>query len=395
MESTIMDSSIEGKIRSRIEAILVNDAKNYAAMRAMASDEEPLEVEPFAEERNLYQRIINSYRSGIGEVNSLLEENVAFISGLCQVVEAIREKEDFQEICSQTVESMLRDLGAEFCCLYFRPREEWAGKALIVEGVKEAQKLLFSHSSPTLLGSREFAQVVDALVEESGEFLNIADVYRDPRFHCVDFPSVVRSMVCLPIRSQTKPSGIMALSHSLPHYFTQNHGRILRILASMISHFLLLTDRRPSAGTGAQSAAEPAAEDSSLSVILLNLENREPESTPSQRERIRSFQRWLARHLEGSEFTLQSGSTGVLIFLPGASRDKLLERSARLRLAFREWNNSCGEKAGRLDLHVGCATCEDGEELTRALEMAGQIIQCSQEECASAEPPLVHCRLDS
>ena len=48
--------NIEDRIRSRIEAILMNDARNYAEIRGMAEGEEPIHEDSFEEERNLYQR---------------------------------------------------------------------------------------------------------------------------------------------------------------------------------------------------------------------------------------------------------------------------------------------------------------------------------------------------
>jgi hypothetical protein len=67
---------IEDRIRTQIEAILVNDARNYSEIKQMAEDGEPLDASLPTEERNLYHRIINSYRNAVSEVNKLLEENI-------------------------------------------------------------------------------------------------------------------------------------------------------------------------------------------------------------------------------------------------------------------------------------------------------------------------------
>lgn len=386
-----METNIEGKIRSKIEAILINDARGYAEIRAMASEDEPLEIDPLAEERNLYQRIINSYRSGIGEVNTLLEENVGFISALYRIAETLREKEDFREICSQTVECLLHDMGAEFCCLYFRPREEWGGNPLIVEGIKESQKLIFSHSNPSLLGNHDFAQVLDTLVDQTGEFLNVADVYREPRFHTADFPSVVRSLICLPVHLHGKPAGLLALSHSVPRAFSQNQARVLRILASMISHFLLLTGRKQASGVPMPNTHSPAAEIATLSVVLLNIDGDALLSSAAMRESVRGLRRHLVHQLHEKESLLPSGEVGILVLLPNVDWSRLLERTSQLRMAFEGWRDSLGKKAEGLRLSLGCATCVDGDELTRAIEMAGHIMQCGREDsqvCAGAPASL-------
>ena len=110
---------IEDKIRSQIEAILVHDAKSFAEIKEMAADDEPLETDVLAEERNLYHRIINGYRNAVGEVNKLLEENIGSLSSFFRIVESIKEKEDFQEICSQIVDCILQDLGVDYCSFVF------------------------------------------------------------------------------------------------------------------------------------------------------------------------------------------------------------------------------------------------------------------------------------
>jgi hypothetical protein len=390
-EKAMMDADFEGKIRSRIEAILINDARNYAEIRTMASEEEPLEVDPFAEERNLYQRIINNYRNAVGEVNNLLEENVSFISGLCRIVEDIKEKNDFQEICSQIVNCVLQDMCAEFCGLVFRPRDEWSGNPLFIEGVREQQKLLFSHSHPTLLGSLEFAQVVERLMDEAEGCINFGDVYREPSFNKVDFPSVVRSLVCIPIRVHQKPLGALVLSHSLPRFFTQNHARVLKILASMVAHLWLMTEPRGTRMDVRPEAQPPLAYDDTdiLSIVLLSFE-REGSLRRSavDRELIRSLWHPLTWKLEGKESLLPHDQSGLLILVPGIPEERLSERVAGLRIAFEDWKARQGDKARGIQLSLGYASCGNGEELSRTLEAAAEMLRAGRDDLdlTPAEP---------
>jgi hypothetical protein len=379
-----MELDIEGRIRSRIEAILINDARGYAELRTMAAEEEPLENDPFAEERNLYQRIINNYRNAVREVNNLLEENVGFLSGLCRIVETIKEKDNFQEICSQIVDCILQDLGAEFCSLVFHAQPAQEGGPLYLEGVKEQQKVLFSHSHAALLGSPELAEIVSHLADEDGEYFMVGDVYREPRFNTVDFPSVVRSLVCLPIRVHHKPQGALVLSHSLPHFFTRNHTRVLRILASTVAHLWLLTAQRATSAVIAQeSQPQPSAEanEKALSIVLLNFESAgSARRLLADGEVIRSIQSPFSRTLEGKEFILPYESTGLLVLLPGTPEERVFERATRLREAFEQWKSAQGETARYIQLNLGYATCENGEELARSLEVASQMLHMDQGE---------------
>ena len=56
----------------------------------------------------------------------------------------------------------------------------------------------------------------------------------------MDFPGVVRSVLCLPMFLHGASVGYLVLSHSLPSYFHENHIRVLKILGSFIAHLRLL-----------------------------------------------------------------------------------------------------------------------------------------------------------
>jgi hypothetical protein len=371
-----METDIEGKIRSRIEAILINDARSYSELRMMASSEEPFDLDPFAEERNLYQRIINNYRGAVNEVNALLEENVGFLSGLCRIAETIKEKKDFQEICPHIIDCVLQELGAEFCSLIFPSPEGGPENSLYFEGVRENHKFMCSHSHATLLANPEFAGIIRHLAQESGDVLSIADVYREPRFNSIDFPSVVRSLVCLPIRAGQQPVGMLVLSHSLPNYFTQNHTRVLRILAALIAHLRILTGDSPALAIPLPSPSDPAAEVSNgLSIIVITADTeRYGRRMPVETETVQSIRLALAQALRGKESILPYENAGYVVFMPDTGPEMLLERTARLREALECWRAAQGVRAQSLHLNFGFAGCEDGEELTRSLEIAAHMM---------------------
>ncbi len=382
-----MESDIEEKIRSKIEAILINDGRNSEEIRTMSSVDEPLETDPFAEERNLYQRIINNYRNAMNEVNALLEDNLNCVSGLCRIVEAIKDKEDLEEISLQAITCVLQDLDAEFCGLVFRPDEKCPAKPLSIEGVREQQKLLFSHSHSTLLGSREFAGVVKKLIDEGCECVNIEDVYRDTRFDNIDFPSVVRSLMCLPIVVRKKPSGALVLSHSLPRFFTQDHARVLKVLAATIAHVLLFIDpRHQRTDLAPESQPQgPAGESDNLSLILLHLEYEgSVHRVPPEEETARDLQTLLSQHLDARESLLRYDAAGLLILLPGTPEELLFDRASRLRALFESWKDTQAEKGSDLKLSLGYATCANAEDFTRTLEAAAQRLQGSLDEGATA-----------
>jgi hypothetical protein len=381
---------IEERIRTRIEAILVNDARNYAEVRMMASSDEPLEDDPFAEERNLYQRILNNYRSAVSEVNNLLEENVGFLSGLDRIIETIKDKDDFQEICAQIVDCVLQDFGAEYCSLIFQPQSDSDFGPLYLEGIREQHKFLFSHTHATLLGSVEFAQLVTQLARETSGCVNIGDVYRDARFNAIDFPSVVRALVCLPIGVRQNPVGVLVLSHSLPRFFNQNHTRVLKILASTVAHVCLLSVRNKTSCRGTaslQQAVGTAGNEKTLSVVLLNLEHEAYSRQPlKDRALIDSIRSRLSRTLGDQDSMLLYEGNGLLMLLPGMPEEQMPLRATRVRAAYEEWRAGQGDVGRDVHLSLGYATCENGEDLTRTLEVASMLMRADHDDEHDSQP---------
>ena len=389
-----MDIDIEGRIRSRIEAVLLNDARNSYELKMMASGEDPLDGEPFAEERNLYQRIINSYRNAVSEVNGLLEENIGFLSAFYRIAETIKEKDDLQDICSQLVDCILQDLGAEYCSVIFRDFDDQRAKPQYLEGIREQRKFLCSHSRPALLASSEFDRIVANLVSESTDCLNIGDVYREPRFFAVDFPSVVRSLVCLPIRLGQETIGALILSHSLPHYFTTNHTRVLKILASILAHLRLLTARaeKPPESSGYPPMRPSSAGESAdiLSIILLNFESDDRTCNHGpDKETIGSIRAALAGMLLERESLLLYDDAELLALLPGVTAEQVSSRISRFQQEFERWKARQGDRARHLSLRLGYSTCESGEDLARTLETASLIMRPDQYP-GTADPAEAH-----
>jgi hypothetical protein len=367
---------IEERIRSQIEAILINDARNFSEIKRMATDDEPLEAEALADERNLYHRIINSYRNAVSEVNKLLEQNIGSLSGFYRIVESIKEKEDFQEICSQIVDCILQDFNADYCSLLFPESID----TLCLEGIREDRKFLRIHSKTSLLGSREFERELTRMAEEAGmDCLRIEDVYKEPRFNSVDFPGVVRSVLCLPIVLHGMPVGFLILSHSLPSFFHENHIRVLKILGSFIAHLRLLHQ----SGNILPSLPKPAPTDQALpeapecyAVVLVEFEKLDAYGRHVQleKEAVREIRMRLQSALEGKESILFYREKELLVLMPGVSSEMLPARVRSLREAFHQWLAERSEEERTIQINLGFSVCDAEEDLSRTLEVAAVVM---------------------
>jgi hypothetical protein len=372
---------IDDRIRTRIEAILVNDAKNFSEIKKMAEDGEPLESDILADERSLYHRIINNYRNAVDEVNKLLEENIRSVSGFYRIVESIKEKADFQEICIQIVDCILQDFGVEYCSFLFPEQEE----TLCLEGIHEDCKFLRIHSKNSLLGNKEFEQELTRMALESSECLNIEDIYREPRFNTVDFPGVVRSVLCLPIMLHDMPAGFLILSHSLPNFFQANHIRVLRILGSLIAHLRLLhqSGRISPSATPPVSPIQYASEEADVhAIVLIGFDTLDAygRRIPLEKEAVREIRRQMQSTLKERESILFYGEAELLAFLPGVVSEALAGRVCQLREIFHQWQKARLEKRSNARISFGFSVCEKEEDLAKALEVAALVMHPETED---------------
>jgi hypothetical protein len=366
---------LETRIRSRIETILASDARQHAHLRSMLAEDEPLQEDPFEEERNLYQRIISNYRSAVNDVNALLEENIAFLSLFSRIVDNIKGKGDFHEICSVVADALLQDLGVEYCGVILFGDE--GGDAMYLEGIREDQKFLCLHSERHLLGSREFEEAARALVREAPECAYIPDVTREARFRSIDFPSVVRSLVCLPVVLGSRPVGALLTGHSLPRFFNDNHLRLLKILSGIVSHSRCLTDARASCNRDDTRAAARGPQSDVIALVIMSFDSKGAEHAGGSpdRETLMELRSRLTRCLEPHEIIVLYDERQLLMLSPGTPGECIPPRVARLQEAFRAWHAEQPERLRGLRMSIGYSACEATGDIARTLEIASIMIR--------------------
>jgi hypothetical protein len=378
---------IEDRIRNQIEAILINDARNFDEIKRMASDDEPLDAEVLAEERNLYNRIINSYRNAVSEVNKLLEQNIASLSSFYRIVDSIKEKKDFQEICSRIVDCILQDFNADYCSLLFPENDD----ILCLEGICEERRFIRIHSGDNLLGSKEFERELTRMAGECGDCLYIEDVYKESQFNDVDFPGVVRSVLCLPITLCSHPAGFLILSHSLPKFFHDNHIRVIRILGSFIAHLRLLhhNGNMPDWSKLKEDSGEEVYDDPEANAVVLlhfDVSDASGRHVPLNRDSVCEIRSRIRRVLQGKETILFYMDRELMVFLPGVSSDQLPERVRCIREAFYSWRAARADRKN-VRLNLGFSVCEEDEDLSRMLEIASVVMHPESDEESEVIPP--------
>jgi hypothetical protein len=225
--------------------------------------------------------------------------------------------------------------------------------------------------------------VLAGIASENAESLNLQDVYRDPRFNALDLPSVVRSLVCLPITQQERVAGVLILSHSMPCFFNDNLLRVLKILGSTLTHLRLLTSDHKPECDGQSCAADPGgAEDSDeFSIVLLGFEKADSygRTVFLDKEAVQGLRRRFRAVLRENESILLHRETEFLLILPGTTASALPARVSSLRQAFSDWKAAQTGQT-QLRMSIGFSTCEMGDDLYRTLEVAAVVMHPEPEE---------------
>jgi len=371
----------EFNLRSRIESILENHARNQAEVRSVSPSAFE-STDGFDEERELYERVIASYRSALGEMNALLEEHVSFLSGFYHVVECIKDQRDFRVICSRIVDCVLDRFGAEYCGLIF-PADESAGQErLCLEGIVEERKFLRIHSRGQMLGSETLERELLGIALETGEAVVFEDLYKEQRFRSIDFPAVMRSVAVLPVAQETGIEGFLLVSHSLPCFFAARHLRVFKILASLIAHIRTLTGEDVQSSGLSSGPPTPAANPpDTLSLVLLDFETPGPLGQPIalHREGVESVRKVFLSLLSPRD-SLLFHEEGLLVLLPGTNERMLPNRVAGFRSEFLRWKATQPEKLQGIRMNAGFAVCEGHGDLLRAIELASHVMHPERED---------------
>jgi len=368
----------DDQIRNRIEAILTNEARNDAEVQRVASEEgDQCSPDP-RQGNNLYLRVISTFRGALSQVNSRLEENIWFLSGFYRILENIKEQGDFQEICLRVVDSVLQEFGAEYCAISVAMNRTPAADSFIVEGISETERFVRVHSGVSLAGSEQLPLLLRAVANESPDGVVIADVYRDSRFQAVDFPSVIRSMACLSITLNKTPIGLLVLGHSYPQHFSEDHIRVLRILAGLLAHARRLTasaSGSPAVRTLSTEASSPQS-DRGLSLAILELQEPGPggKLVPLEKDLVLEVKRFIARELSGEESALLYRDREILVLLPGLLSEDLPVRIGRLQQAFAQWKASQQDKSAAATMEIGYSTFGADIDLESMLEAASAVM---------------------
>jgi hypothetical protein len=358
---------IEDTIRARLESILANDARNHLEISISTGDPTGRDELP-DQERSFYERIINTYRTAVREVNCRFEENVGFLSGFSQLVDNVRDKNDFQVICSYILDCVLQDFGAEYCSLVFFDADNLPG-SISLEGTREEWKFVTVHSRPEILGSPPIQQILRRLEADPRDPFIVDDVYREPEFARVDFPNVVRCIACIPVISGEKNAGLLIAGHSRPKYFTQNHLRVLKILSGFVSHLHYLTCGKDQ---GIQSVGPdlPKSEDV-LSIALADFQVSDPLDrwVAPHVSLLSSLRTRLYRAVEGIGSVVFHGDQQLLVLVPGLPAKEMHSLAGRMRQEFLHWKSDRNEALPAVKMDLGYLTCDGDIDLERVLDV--------------------------
>ena len=186
------------------------------------------QVKRLTEERNLFARLLE-------ESHHRFEDKIKELSLLKRIGDIISSSFDIELVCRSLAQSIIEETSAENCSLMLKDRD---GQHLILKvacGSRD-KKIAFFDDFKNANVIFTLGEGVAGKVALEGKAIVIDDVKNDERFdHTKKSALPITSLLCCPLVMQNQVMGVINLSSSRPHAFSQSDLRIITIFSAFVS----------------------------------------------------------------------------------------------------------------------------------------------------------------
>jgi len=186
------------------------------------------QVKRLTEERNLFARLLE-------ESHHRFEDTIKELSLLKRIGDIISSSFDIELVCRSLAQSIIEETSAENCSLMLKDRD---GQHLILKvacGSRD-KKIAFFDDFKNANVIFTLGEGVAGKVALEGKAIVIDDVKNDERFdHTKKSALPITSLLCCPLVMQNQVMGVINLSSSRPHAFSQSDLRIITIFSAFVS----------------------------------------------------------------------------------------------------------------------------------------------------------------
>jgi signal transduction histidine kinase len=186
------------------------------------------QVKRLTEERNLFAKLLE-------QSNNQFEDKIKELSLLKRIGDIISCSFDIELVCRNLAHIILEETSAENCSLMLKDRDE-EHLILKVACGNQDKKIAFFDDFKKSNVIFTIGEGVAGKVALEGKSIVIDDVKNDERFdHTRKSAHPIASLLCCPLILQSQVLGVINLSSSRPHAFTQNDLRIMSMFSAFVS----------------------------------------------------------------------------------------------------------------------------------------------------------------
>lgn len=175
----------------------------------------------------------DTYAKALSASNAAFREKVKELSILTRIGESMKWNLDSEKICKEIVDVIIDETNLENCSLWLVDHASSYVELKAARGQEDEETRYFSHNeqSPIRLYLGEGSAGWVAL---HGTSLLIKDVTKSDRFMQIETKSkiVIKSLLCLPIQSDTEVIGVINMSHPDIGAFSKENERALSLITN-------------------------------------------------------------------------------------------------------------------------------------------------------------------
>jgi hypothetical protein len=166
----------------------------------------------------------------------------------------------------------------------------------------------------------------------------------------------------------------------LPKFFHDDHVRVLKILSSIVAHLKLLhhdaEELLPAALPHLNPDREKGEQPDCHAVVIMAFEVQDSygRRAPMDKESVGEIRMRLQNTLEPRESVLFYRDKELIVMMPGISSEELPRRVRWINEIFERWKMDRVEAHKNAKINLGYSVCEEGEDLSRTLEIASLVM---------------------
>jgi len=205
---------------------------------SLSAEEETLAKRIYGEfeKAQIYKNYTGIYLRALDGTERFYEISIRALSALIKVGKIEEEVKDVYTLCKKTLDIFAQELEFENCSIMLKDSDN--EHLILMAGRGRGDKYV---TKSWKKGRRiKIGEGVAGRVAETGEYIFISDVTKDPRFKQISMNVEITSLLSIPLKNDKEIFGVINFSHPLLEAFDENKINLMVLLSSFVGQMIML-----------------------------------------------------------------------------------------------------------------------------------------------------------